>query len=262
MCCIALYRITCTRLRILINSTSVGCPGLVSLLDTPRPEVPMAIADCRSAGVQVVMVTGDHPMTAMAIARQVGIVTKPTREELAIQRGGSAHDIPEEDVEAVLLHGDDMSQLTEDEWKLIVSKKEVVFARISPEQKSVIVQKFTAAGHVVAMTGNGVNDAPALRSAAIGVAMGRGGSELAREAADLVLVDDNFASIVVGIKEGRILFANVKKSIAYTLSHLTPQLVPMFLWACVGLPRPLSAILTMCVDLLTEVTNNIIKNEF
>jgi len=215
--------------------------------------VAQSIADCRSAGIKVVMVTGDHPLTALALARQVGIVTLPTRSELAKLSGGLEQQVAEDDVEAVVVHGSDLDAFTDIEWKRLVLKKEIVFARISPEQKCVIVRQFKAAGHVVAMTGNGVNDAPALREAAIGVAMGLEGSEMAREAADMVLLDDNFASIVVGIKEGRLLFSNLKKSIAYTLSHLTPMMVPMFLWACVGLPRPLSAMLTMCIDLLTEV---------
>jgi len=200
------------------------------------------------------MTTGDHPLTALAIAKEVGIVTQPTRDELADSMGVSPVDVPEDDVQAVVVLGADMEDLTDEDWKVLVKKKEVVFARISPEQKSAIVKRFREiGGHVVAMTGNGVNDAPALREADIGVAMGLEGSELAREAADLVLMDDNFASIVVGIKEGRLLFANLKKSIVYTLTHLVPQMVPVILWSCAGFPRPLSALLTASIDMVIEV---------
>lgn len=146
-----------------------------------------------------------------------------------------------------------------------------MFARTSPEQKLSIVQQFTKAGHVTAMTGDGVNDSPvlpflksllqtvhfkflqALKQAAIGVAMGLKGSDVAKEAADMVLLDDNFASIVAGIKEGRLLFANLKKSIAYTLAHLVPEMVPVLLWAFVGIPQAQGPLLTLCIDLLTEL---------
>jgi sodium/potassium-transporting ATPase subunit alpha len=135
----------------------------------------------------------------------------------------------------------------------LVSKKEIAFARTSPEQKLIIVKEFTKAGNVTAMTGDGVNDSPALKQAAIGIAMGMNGSDVAREAADIVLLDDNFASIVVGIKEGRLLFANLKKSIAYTLAHLVPQVIPVLLWAFAGIPQPMGSLLALCVDLLTEL---------
>jgi sodium/potassium-transporting ATPase subunit alpha len=143
--------------------------------------------------------------------------------------------------------------MTDDDWKILVAKKEIVFARTSPEQKLKIVKEFTAAGNVTAMTGDGVNDSPALKQAAIGVAMGLNGSDVAREAADIVLLDDNFASIVIGIKEGRLLFANLKKSIGYTLTHLVPEVLPVFLWAFGGCPQPMGSILTLCIDLLTEL---------
>ena len=116
--------------------------------------------------------------------------------------------------------------MTDEDWKVVLSKKEIVFARTSPEQKLIIVKKFTEAGNVTAMTGDGVNDSPALKQAAIGIAMGMNGSDVAREAADIVLLDDNFASIVIGIREGRLLYTNLKKSIAYTLAHMTPEVIP------------------------------------
>jgi len=143
--------------------------------------------------------------------------------------------------------------MTEADWRVLVSKQEIVFARTSPEQKLIIVKEFTKAGNVTAMTGDGVNDSPALKQAAIGVAMGLNGSDVAREAAEIVLLDDNFASIVVGIKEGRLLFANLKKSIAYSLAHLVPEVVPVLLWAFAGIPQAQGPLLALCIDLLTEL---------
>jgi len=176
--------------------------GLVTLQDPPRLEVPKAIADCHTAGVKVVMVTGDHPLTAAAIARKIGLITHPTRDLLARQRAIAPSEVPEEDVRAVVVKGSDIPAMTEADWKVLVSKQEIVFARTSPEQKLIIVKEFTKAGNVTAMTGDGVNDSPALKQAAIGVAMGLNGSDVAREAAEIVLLDDNFASIVVGICSG------------------------------------------------------------
>lgn len=227
--------------------------GLVTLMDPPRKEVPQAVEECKTAGIQVVMVTGDHPITAEAIARNIGLVHFPTRAIMAKQQGVPETSIAEEDVKAVVIHGSQIPSLTKDQWDNIVKKPEIVFARTSPEQKLLIVKKFTEAGHIVAMTGDGVNDSPALKQAAIGIAMGKNGSDVAREAADIVLLDDNFASIVIGVKEGRLLFANLKKSIAYSLAHLVPEIVPVLLWAFIGFPQAMGGILTLCIDLLTEV---------
>jgi sodium/potassium-transporting ATPase subunit alpha len=227
--------------------------GLVTLQDPPRDEVPQAIRECHTAGVKVVMVTGDHPLTAAAIARKIGLITKPTRDVLAKERNIDPKDVPEADIGAVVVHGGEIANMTEDDWAVLVGKSEIVFARTSPEQKLIIVKEFTKAGNVTAMTGDGVNDSPALKQAAIGIAMGLNGSDVAKEAADIVLLDDNFASIVVGIKEGRRLFVNLKKSIAYTLAHLTPEVIPILLWAFVGCPQPMAGMLTLCIDLLTEL---------
>ena len=227
--------------------------GLVTLMDPPRLEVPQAIKDCHTAGVKVVMVTGDHPLTAAAIARKIGLITTATRDVVAKQKNIPPAEVKEEDIEAVVVHGSEIANMNEEDWKILVSKKEIVFARTSPEQKLIIVQEFTKAGNITAMTGDGVNDSPALKQAAIGVAMGLNGSDVAREAADLVLLDDNFASIVVGIREGRLLFANLKKSIAYSLAHLVPEVMPVLLWAFVGIPQPMGSLLALCIDLLTEL---------
>lgn len=227
--------------------------GLITLLDPPRPEVPQAVKDCHTAGVKVVMVTGDHPLTAAAIARKIGLITKKTRDDVAKEKGIAPQDVKEEEIEAVVVHGQQIPSMTEDDWKVLVSKQEIVFARTSPEQKLIIVKEFTKAGNVTAMTGDGVNDSPALKQAAIGIAMGLNGSAVAKEAADVVLLDDNFASIVVGIREGRKLFANLKKSIAYTLAHLTPEVLPVLIWGYGGIPQPVGSLLILCIDLLTEL---------
>jgi sodium/potassium-transporting ATPase subunit alpha len=227
--------------------------GLITLLDPPRPEVPQAVKDCHTAGIKVVMVTGDHPLTAAAIARKIGLITLPTREVLSKKHGIPANQVNEEEIEAVVVHGSTITNMTESDWKTLVSKKEIVFARTSPEQKLIIVKEFTKAGNVTAMTGDGVNDSPALKQAAIGVAMGLNGSAVAKEAADIILLDDNFASIVVGVREGRLLFANLRKSIAYTLAHLTPEVVPVLIWGYGGIPQPMGSLLALCIDLLTEL---------
>ena len=153
----------------------------------------------------------------------------------------------------MVVHGAKIPEMSDEDWKVLLAKKEVVFARTSPEQKLIIVKKFTEGGHVVAMTGDGVNDSPALKQAAVGIAMGMNGSDVAREAADIVLLDDNFASIVVGVREGRLLFSNLKKSITYTVSHSMPEVFPTVLNALAGNPMQVGAIICLCIDLLTEV---------
>jgi sodium/potassium-transporting ATPase subunit alpha len=227
--------------------------GLVTLRDPPRPEVPAAVRDCKSASVKVVMVTGDHPLTAASIARDIGLITHDTRDIIAKKRNCHPKAVPEEDIKAMVVTGSDIPNMREEDWKILCQKEEVVFARTSPEQKLMIVQEFTNFGHVTAMTGDGVNDSPALKQAAIGIAMGLNGSDVAKEAGDIVLLDDNFASIVVGIKEGRNLFANLKKSIAYTLAHLTPEVAPVLLWCFAAIPQPMGSLLCLCIDLLTEL---------
>lgn len=227
--------------------------GLITLMDPPRKEVPQAVKDCHTACVKVVMVTGDHPLTAAAIARSIGLITLPTRDVLAKERGVPIDQVHPDEAQAVVVHGSEIPKMTEEDWSKLVNKPEIVFARTSPEQKLIIVKEFTKAGSVTAMTGDGVNDSPALKQAAIGIAMGLNGSAVAKEAADVVLLDDNFASIVVGIREGRLLFANLKKSIAYTLAHLVPEVIPVLLWGYVGFPQPMGSMLTLCIDLLTEL---------
>lgn len=227
--------------------------GLATLMDPARKEVPAAIADCHTAGIKVVMVTGDHPITAEAIARNIGLMHHPTKAMMSRTSGIPEDQIEESTVKAAVIHGNQIPGLSEEYWRELANKPEIVFARTSPEQKLLIVQKFTAAGNVVAMTGDGVNDSPALKQAAIGIAMGMNGSDVAREAADVVLLDDNFASIVIGVREGRLLFANLRKSITYTLSHLLPEVLPVLMWAFTGFPQTINSILILFIDLWTEL---------
>ena len=230
--------------------------GLVTLMDPPRVGVMEAIADCHAAGVKVVMITGDHPFTAASIATQIGLLSHeaPVHFSASIfENSGSESSAGRNDNPSLVVHGESLSLLSDEEWAYVISKPEIVFARTSPEQKLVIVREFRKAGYVTAMTGDGVNDSPALRQADVGIAMGRNGSAVAREAADLVLLDDNFPSIVVGIFEGRLLFSNLKKSCAHTLAHLLPEVFPVLFWSFAGAPLPIGSIAVLMVDLLTEL---------
>jgi sodium/potassium-transporting ATPase subunit alpha len=206
--------------------------GLIGMLDPPRSEVPEAVKAIRSAGVRVVMVTGDYQTTAEAIGRMVGIVTV---DKPAVIRG-----------EQLRTMGDDML-----EWEL--EQEEVIFARTSPEQKLRIVQALQRRGDVVAVTGDGVNDAPALKQADIGIAMGLSGTDVAREAADMVLLDDNFATLLPAIREGRTIFDNLKKSIAYTVTHAVPEVAPYLAFLLLGIPLPLTVMLILSIDLGTDM---------
>ena len=197
--------------------------GLVSLEDPPKHGVREAIGHCREAGIKVMMVTGDHPLTAEAIGRKINLMIQDTKELLAKKRGVAIDTIQEHEVEAIVVHGEHIDALTEAEWENIFSKEEIVFARTSPKHKLTIVKRAQAIGHIVGVTGDGVNDSPALKKADLGIAMNISGSDVSKEAAAMILVDDNFASAVNGIEEGRLIFQNLKKSIRYTISHTMPQ---------------------------------------
>ncbi|KAG5184236.1 hypothetical protein JKP88DRAFT_208389 [Tribonema minus] len=227
--------------------------GLVALQDPPKPGVTQAIDECNTAGIQVMMITGDHPLTAEAIAREVHIVRGRTRANAAKEMGLPLDTIKPDQYEAVVLHGETLATMSEDEWAEALSKREVVFARTSPQQKLEIVTRSQAMGHVVAMIGDGVNDSPALRRADMGIAMAITGSEVSREAASLVLLDDNFTSVVVGIKRGRIIFSNMKKAVCCTLGHIMGEIFPAILLLILGLPLGMSSFLILFIDLGTEI---------
>jgi calcium-translocating P-type ATPase len=207
--------------------------GLVAMLDPPRPEVPAAIERAHHAGIRIHIVTGDNGLTAAAIARQVGIGADGMK----------------------VVTGTELDQMTEPQLDALLSGgNEVVFARSSPEAKLRIADALRAMGQVVAMTGDGVNDAPALRRADIGVAMGRSGTDVAREAATMVLTDDNFATIAAAIESGRRVYDNVRKFICYIFTHAVPEVVPFLVFALAGgaIPLPLTVMQILAIDLGTD----------
>ena len=213
--------------------------GLVSMIDPPRPAVPDAVAKCRSAGIKVIMVTGDHPITAKAIAIAVGIISDDkdsVDENVAVVTGSQLKDMTSKQLDDILNH-----------------HSEIVFARISSQQKLIIVEGCQRNGAIVAVTGDGVNDSPALKKADVGVAMGISGSDVSKQAADLILLDDNFASIVTGVEEGRLIFDNLKKSIAYTLTSNVPEITPFLFFIVTKIPLPLGIVTVLWIDLWTDM---------
>ncbi|KAF9579137.1 hypothetical protein BGW38_004735, partial [Lunasporangiospora selenospora] len=227
--------------------------ALVSLEDPPKHGVREAIGHCRSAGIRVMMVTGDHPLTAEAIARKINLVLSDTKEMVAKQRGCSLDDVGDDEYNAVVIHGEQIDSLSEEDWDLILSKPEVIFARTSPKHKLEIVKHAQALGHIVGVTGDGVNDSPALKKADLGIAMNISGSDVSKEAASMILLDDNFASTVHGIEEGRLIFTNLKKSIQYTITHSMPEVIPNLLYVVASIPLPISAMLILVIDLGFEM---------
>jgi calcium-translocating P-type ATPase len=205
--------------------------GLVALADPPRAEVPEAVRRCRVAGIKIIMVTGDHPETAAAIAREIGLLNS---------------DQPE------IITGENIRRLSDAALQLALDAPDVAFARVTAEDKLRIVKALIRKGHVVAVTGDGVNDAPALKAAHIGIAMGIAGTDVAKQSADVVLLDDNFASIVNGIEEGRAVFANIRRFLTYVLVHNVAQLVPYLAFVLFRIPLPLTPIQALCVDMGTD----------
>ncbi|KAI0730164.1 aminophospholipid-transporting P-type ATPase [Fomitopsis betulina] len=227
--------------------------GLISLEDPPKHGVREAIGTLRLAGIKVMMVTGDHPKTAEAIARKINLILGETKETLSAKTGRPIGEIYEDEVDAVVVHGDDIDGLQGWQWDQIFSKQEIVFARTSPQHKLEIVKHAQALGHIVGVTGDGVNDSPALKKADLGIAMNISGSDVSKEAANMILLDDNFASTVKGVAEGRQIFVNLKRSIQYTISHSTPEVIPQLLYVVVPIPLPLPAILILVIDLGFEL---------
>lgn len=203
--------------------------GLVALIDPPREEVPLAVANCLTAGIKPMMITGDHPGTAVAIALRLGIT----------------------DDENAVLSGDQLAALNDEAFALAL-KTTRVFARVTPQQKLRIVKGLQEQGEFVAMTGDGVNDAPALKRAGIGIAMGQKGTDVAREASDMVLLDDDFSTIVSAVREGRSIFDNLRKFIKDTMSSNAGEIWTLLLAPFMGLPIPLLPIHILWINLVTD----------
>uniref|UniRef100_A0A8C2VRQ5 Sodium/potassium-transporting ATPase subunit alpha n=1 Tax=Chinchilla lanigera TaxID=34839 RepID=A0A8C2VRQ5_CHILA len=230
--------------------------GLISMIDPPRAAVPSAVSKCRSAGIKVIMVTGDHPITAKAIAKGVGIISEGTEtaEDISARLGIPVSQVNPRSAKAIVVHGLELKDMNSEQLKEILQNHtEIVFARTSPQQKLIIVEGCQKLGAIVAVTGDGVNDSPALKKADIGIAMGITGSDVSKQAADMILLDDNFASIVTGVEEGRLIFDNLKKSIAYTLTSNIPEITPFLLFIILGIPLPLGTITILCIDLGTDM---------
>ncbi|MBC8413363.1 HAD-IC family P-type ATPase, partial [bacterium] len=207
--------------------------ALVGMIDPPRKEIPGAVAKCRSAGIKIVMITGDYSLTAEAISRKAGII--------------------DSEAEANIMTGEEIEKSSEAELAEFLKKDNKIFARSSPAHKLRIVKALQAIGEVVTVTGDGVNDAPALKNADMGVAMGLMGTEVAKEAADMVLLDDNFATIVNAVEEGRTVFNNIKKFIAYILTSNVPEILPFIAFVLLGIPLPLTVVLILAIDLGTDL---------
>jgi sodium/potassium-transporting ATPase subunit alpha len=218
--------------------------GLVAMMDPPRHEVPEAIARCRQAGIRAIMITGDHPLTALAIARQIGLAPKETPAE--------------PDGYCPVIEGHQVETMSDDALRRLLTptnpgEPEPVFARMAPRHKMRIVSTLKGMGEVVAVTGDGVNDAPAIKKADIGIAMGIAGSDVAKETADMILLDDNFATIVNAIEEGRAVYANIRKFSTYVLASNVPEIVPYLAFGLFGIPLALTVPQILAVDLGTDM---------
>lgn len=211
-----------------IEETEMVFCGLAGLEDPPRAEVPEAIRKCHAAGIRIIMITGDHPGTAQAIAKKIGLF-----------RGD----------QPLVITGEQLQHFSNAQLHHALEHEDLLFARVAAEQKMQIVQALKDKQHIVAVTGDGVNDAPALKSAHIGIAMGLGGTDVARAAADMVLLDDNFASIANGIEEGRAVFENIRKFLTYILAHNVPELVPYLAFVLLPVPLALTPIQILAIDM-------------
>lgn len=232
--------------------------GLVSLMDPPKESVPFAIKKCQSAGIKVIMVTGDQPPTAGAIAKQIGIITLKTNEDLK-EEGYTPQEALAK-ANAIVIHGDMIVKAFEEgdeigdeiltSW---VNKPQIVFARTTPAQKLQIVTACQNVGHIVGVTGDGVNDSPAIKQGDIGISMGISGSDVTKDAADMILLNDDFGSIIDGVEEGRKIFDNLKKTIVYLLTSNMTEIWPFVGLVVLQIPLPLSNIFMLCICVGTDI---------
>ena len=204
--------------------------GLVAMVDPPRFEVPAAVAACKRAGIRIIVMSGDKGETVSYIARKLGIVTAPK-----------------------VIEGEQLQAMDSEELVEELRGGEVVFARIAPEQKLAIVEALKEMDEVVAVTGDGVNDAPSLKRADIGVAMGLRGTDVAKEASDIILLDDNFATIIKAIEEGRTVYDNIKKFITYILTSNIPEILPFIAYVLLPIPLPITVVQILAIDLITDI---------
>ncbi|MBU7016245.1 MAG: cation-transporting P-type ATPase [Theionarchaea archaeon] len=204
--------------------------GFVAMIDPPRLEVPDAVRACKSAGIKIIVISGDKAETVQNIARQLGIAEEPR-----------------------IIEGDELSEMSKEQLIEELKKKEIIFARTAPEQKLKIVDALKDMDEVVAVTGDGVNDAPALKRADIGVSMGLSGTDVAKEASDIILLDDNFATIVKAIQEGRAVYDNIKKFITYILTSNIPEIVPFIAYVLFPIPLPITVVQILSIDLITDI---------
>ena len=216
--------------------------GLVAMMDPPHKEVPEAVARCRQAGIRVIMITGDHPLTALAVARKIGLAPAETNAGLAITP----------------IEGEQLDALSDADLRALLAPStkgapDPMFARIAARHKMRIVSQLKEMGEVVAVTGDGVNDAPALHKADIGIAMGVAGTDVAKETADMILLDDNFATIVAAIEEGRAVYSNIRKFVTYVLASNVPEIVPYLGYGLFAIPLPLTVPQILAVDLGTDM---------
>lgn len=205
--------------------------GLMAMMDPPRKEVADAVKKAHTAGIKIIMITGDYGLTAESIARKIGIVKKDSR----------------------IITGSDLENTSDKQLGETMDKGDVIFARVSPEHKMRVVTVLKDKGYIVAVTGDGVNDAPALKKADIGVAMGITGTDVAKEAADMILTDDNFASIVGAIEEGRAVYDNIRRFVTYIFASNIPQIVPFLLFVFLNVPLPLTVLQILAIDLGTDL---------
>jgi len=204
--------------------------GLVAMVDPPRAEVPDAVAACRTAGIRIVVMSGDKAETVAYIAKKLGIVHRPR-----------------------VIEGSQLEQMDREELLETLRDDQLVFARIAPEQKLILVEAFKALKEVVAVTGDGVNDAPALKRADIGIAMGQRGTDVAKEASDIILLDDNFATIVRAVEEGRAVYDNIRKFATYVLASNIPEVLPFLAWVLLPIPLPITVVGILAIDLITDM---------